>query len=75
MVNLQVSLQMALYNIVDMDAKRQVGNDTKPPFTYAPPASHLASRAALDLIPQTITTNCEVITSWHDVFLTWNPEE
>ena len=27
-MNEQVSLQMALYNIVDMDAKRQVGNDT-----------------------------------------------
>ena len=24
---------------------------------------------------QTITTNCEVITRWHDVFLAWNPEE
>ena len=24
---------------------------------------------------QTITTNCEVITKWHDVFLAWNPEE
>ena len=27
-MNVQVSLQMALYNIVDMDAKRQVGNYT-----------------------------------------------
>ena len=27
-MNVQVSLQMALYNIVDMDAKRQVQNDT-----------------------------------------------
>jgi len=43
---IQVSLQMTLYNIVDLDEKEQ-----------------------------TITTNCEVITRWHDVFLAWNPEE
>ena len=68
MMNEQVSLQMALYNIVDMDAKRQVGNLSKP-YTSA------KSKETSPLIPQTITTNCEVITSWHDVFLAWNPEE
>ena len=24
---------------------------------------------------QTLTTNCEVITKWNDVFLVWDPEE
>ena len=24
---------------------------------------------------QTMTTNCEVITKWHDVFLMWNPDD
>ena len=24
---------------------------------------------------QTLTTNCEVITKWHDVFLMWNPDD
>jgi len=41
-----VSFQLALYHIVDMDAKEQ-----------------------------TLTTNCEVITHWHDVFLMWDPKE
>jgi len=41
-----VSLQMALYHIVDMNERAQ-----------------------------TLTTNCEIITKWHDVFLMWNPEE
>jgi len=41
-----VSLQLALYHIVDMNEKAQ-----------------------------TLTTNCEVITKWHDVFLVWDPEE
>ena len=22
-----------------------------------------------------MTTNCEVITKWHDVFLMWNPDD
>merc|ERR1719391_1175277 len=39
-----VSLQMALYHIVDMNEK-----------------------------DQTLTTNCEIITKWHDVFLMWDP--
>jgi hypothetical protein len=40
-----VSLQLALYHIVDMNEKAQ-----------------------------TLTTNCEVITKWHDVFLMWDPD-
>ena len=39
-----VTLQMALYHIVDMNERAQ-----------------------------TLTTNCEVITKWHDVFLMWEP--
>jgi len=41
-----VSLQLALYHIVDMNEKAQ-----------------------------TLTTNCEVITKWNDVFLVWDPED
>ena len=39
-----VSLQLALYHIVDMNERAQ-----------------------------TLTTNCEIITKWHDVFLMWDP--
>ena len=39
-----ITLQMALYHIVDMNERAQ-----------------------------TMTTNCEIITKWHDVFLMWNP--
>jgi len=39
-----VSLQLALYHIVDMNER-----------------------------DQTLTTNCEIITKWHDVFLMWDP--
>jgi len=41
-----VSLQMALYHIMDMNERAQ-----------------------------TLTTNCEIITKWHDVFLMWDPED
>eukprot|EP00090_Calanus_glacialis_P022134 TRINITY_DN34156_c0_g1_i1.p1 TRINITY_DN34156_c0_g1~~TRINITY_DN34156_c0_g1_i1.p1 ORF type:complete len:596 (-),score=103.65 TRINITY_DN34156_c0_g1_i1:68-1855(-) len=41
-----VTLQMALYHIVDMNERAQ-----------------------------TLTTNCEIITKWHDVFLMWNPKD
>lgn len=41
-----ITLQMALYHIVDMNERAQ-----------------------------TMTTNCEVITKWHDVFLMWNPDD
>ena len=41
-----ITLQMALYHIVDMNERAQ-----------------------------TLTTNCEIITKWHDVFLMWDPED
>ena len=41
-----ITLQMALYHIVDMNERAQ-----------------------------TMTTNCEIITKWHDVFLMWNPDD
>ena len=41
-----ITLQLALYHIVDMNERAQ-----------------------------TLTTNCEIITKWHDVFLMWNPED
>jgi len=41
-----VTLQMALYHIVDMNERAQ-----------------------------TLTTNCEIITKWHDVFLMWDPKD
>jgi len=41
-----VSLQLALYHIVDMNERAQ-----------------------------TLTTNCEIITKWHDVFLMWDPSK
>ena len=40
----QVSLQLALYHLVEMNERAQ-----------------------------TLTTNCEIITKWHDVFLMWDP--
>ena len=39
-----ITLQLALYHIVDMNERAQ-----------------------------TLTTNCEIITKWHDVFLMWDP--
>ena len=61
---------MTLYNIVDLDEKEQVDliifSKILTPITTE----------LLELLPsQAITTNCEVITKWHDVFLAWNPEE
>ena len=41
-----ITLQLALYHIVDMNERAQ-----------------------------TLTTNCEIITKWHDVFLMWDPED
>ena len=41
-----ISLQMALYSIVDMNERDQM-----------------------------LTTNCEIITKWSDIFLTWDPEK
>ena len=42
----KISLQMALYSIVDMNERDQM-----------------------------LTTNCEIITKWSDIFLTWDPEK
>ena len=42
--SVNISLQMALYSIVDMNERDQM-----------------------------LTTNCEIITKWSDIFLTWDP--
>ena len=57
-----VTLQLALYHIVDMvniGGKVLFEND-----------SLFQNERA-----QTLTTNCEIIKKWHDVFLMWNPAD
>ena len=56
-----ITLQMALYHIVDMVRLRLSEREISMIFQN--------ERA------QTMTTNCEVITKWHDVFLMWNPDD
>ena len=65
---------MALYNIVDMDAKQQVGICLAI-STDSAVYMEVKKQQRFNILHQTITTNCEVITAWHDVFLAWNPEE
>ena len=62
---------MTLYNIVDLDEKEQVDL-----ILCIKSVNPIIFIQFLELLhSQTITTNCEVITKWHDVFLAWNPEE
>ena len=82
-----MSLQLALYHIVDMNEKAQVCAE------FAKKNTHLETNYMVDFggtnytvdffwrtiymvdPNQTLTTNCEVITKWNDVFLVWDPEE
>ena len=89
-----MSLQLALYHIVDMNEKAQVCAE------FATKKKHLETNDIVDFFGtnymvdflgtnhmvdwgtnymvdsnQTLTTNCEVITKWNDVFLVWDPEE
>ena len=80
-----MSLQLALYHIVDMNEKAQVCAEFAK-------KKHLETNDMVDFFGtnymvdffgtiymvdsnQTLTTNCEVITKWNDVFLVWDPEE
>ena len=58
-----ITLQMALYHIVDMVTRHTT--DTW----------HVTCNVWQNERAQTMTTNCEVITKWHDVFLMWNPDD
>ena len=58
-----ITLQMALYHIVDMVTLWNIGSNEPKCWTFQ------------NEWAQTMTTNCEVITKWHDVFLMWNPDD
>ena len=89
-----MSLQLALYHIVDMNEKAQVcaefaknthleTNDMVVFLGTNYMVDFLGTIYMVDFFGtiymvdsnQTLTTNCEVITKWNDVFLVWDPEE
>ena len=80
-----MSLQLALYHIVDMNEKAQVcaefaknthleRNDMVVFWGTNYMVDFFGTIYMVDS-NQTLTTNCEVITKWNDVFLVWDPEE
>ena len=88
-----MSLQLALYHIVDMNEKAQVCAESAKKNTHLEIwlifggqiiwLIFLGTNYMVDFFGtiymvdsnQTLTTNCEVITKWNDVFLVWDPEE